>query len=171
MNVMIATDGHINAETAAKFASTLAGEKGTVRVLTVVEVPRRLLQDLRQFYGEKPDVSVDSEYGGPQILEGTPPANWPGDDAMVSRFVSDQRESRTADLARALGDSGLDFQVEAIESEKPARSILDEVRKTRPDVIIVGSHGEGRFEGLLGSTGTKVARLAPCPVLVLREEP
>ncbi|MGZ8784831.1 MAG: universal stress protein [Acidimicrobiia bacterium] len=36
------------------------------------------------------------------------------------------------------------------------------------DVLVIGTHGRGRFEGLLGSTGTKLARLAPCTVILVR---
>ena len=46
---------------------------------------------------------------------------------------------------------------------------------TRPPIrssvsIVIGSHGHGRFEGMLGSTGTKLVRLASASVLVLRNQ-
>jgi nucleotide-binding universal stress UspA family protein len=40
----------------------------------------------------------------------------------------------------------------------------------RADLIVIGTHGRGTFErALLGSVADRVVRLAPCPVLTVRE--
>ena len=40
----------------------------------------------------------------------------------------------------------------------------------RADLIVIGTHGRGSFErALLGSVADRVVRLAPCPVLTVRE--
>ena len=40
----------------------------------------------------------------------------------------------------------------------------------RADLIVIGTHGLGSFErALLGSVADRVVRLAPCPVLTVRE--
>ncbi len=56
----------------------------------------------------------------------------------------------------------------ARESDTPAGTILELVAEIDADVLVIGTHGRGRFEGLLGSTGTKLARLAPCAVMLVR---
>ncbi|MFQ5554241.1 MAG: universal stress protein [Acidimicrobiia bacterium] len=51
-----------------------------------------------------------------------------------------------------------------------ARTILEVAEDGRCDIIVIGSHGQGRFEGLLGSTGTKTIRHASADVLVIRSD-
>ena len=41
-------------------------------------------------------------------------------------------------------------------------------KHTSADVVVIGSHGSGVFQGLLGSTGTKIVRRSPRPVLLIR---
>jgi nucleotide-binding universal stress UspA family protein len=48
------------------------------------------------------------------------------------------------------------------------RPPIDAVIDRSPDVLCVGTHGAGLFEGLLGSLSTKLARLAPCSALLIR---
>lgn len=76
--------------------------------------------------------------------------------------------SRAAALVAELKAAGVDVIAAGIEGDSAARSVLEAVSKHRPDLLCVGTHGLGRFEGLLGSLSTKLARLAPCPILFLR---
>jgi nucleotide-binding universal stress UspA family protein len=40
----------------------------------------------------------------------------------------------------------------------------------RADLIVIGTHGRGGIDrALLGSVADRVVRLAPCPVLTVRE--
>ncbi len=47
MHVLVATDGQLDPATVARFSAPLAGDDGKVTVLTVIEVPRAMLQDPR----------------------------------------------------------------------------------------------------------------------------
>ena len=48
------------------------------------------------------------------------------------------------------------------------RKLLEEARTRKVDLLVIGSHGHGRFERwLLGSVVEKVLRKATCPVLVV----
>ncbi len=58
--------------------------------------------------------------------------------------------------------------VEIFESENPARTIVKALNDGKADLAVMGTHGTGLFEGLLGAVGTKVARHAPCSVLLIR---
>jgi hypothetical protein len=64
MHVLIATDGSLDAGQAARFASELAGADGAVTVLTMVEINRNLLRDLRGLFGERvvEPTQQDAEY-------------------------------------------------------------------------------------------------------------
>ena len=49
-----------------------------------------------------------------------------------------------------------------------ARQIIEAAKRLKSDLIVVGSRGRGRLEGLLlGSVSQKVAALAPCPCLIV----
>ncbi len=94
--------------------------------------------------------------------------HWVGDDAVVERYVHDQVESRTTELVAALDRAGLAHELVGIEGENAARSVLERVVSDEVDYLLIGTHGLGRFEGLLGSTSTKLARRAPCSVVLVR---
>ncbi len=171
MHVLIATDGHLDAAAAASSAVGLAGPDGSITVLTIVEVPRMLLKDLRQVYGEAVDVSpthVDSEYVGRAPETPRVGQDWPGDDMFLERYVEDKTNARTRDVVAALEVAGVQAEVVGRESENAASAILEAIVELGVDVVCIGTHGLGRFQGLLGSTGTKIARLATCSVLLVR---
>ncbi len=142
----------------------------TVTLTTVIEVPRTLLTELRSFYRTPPpqaNIDEDHEYVG-QPTGGTLSPQWPGDDAMIARYVDDQTTKRLAPVKTALESRGITPVVVVRESDSPSSTVLELVGELNADVLIIGTHGRGRFEGLLGSTGTKLARLAPCSVILVR---
>jgi len=170
MHVMVATDGSIDVTKTAAIAGRLAADGGRVTVFTVVEVPRQMLSDMRSSSEDGADDKarkLDVEYrktpaGDPEV------SHWIGDDAAVDRYVARKVKDRTADLAAALEAAGVEFSVAGEEGESAARSVLQAVKTYDADIVCIGTHGLGRFEGLLGSLSTKVARLAPCPVVLVR---
>ena len=63
----------------------------------------------------------------------------------------------------------LGAQPEVRVSSDTARAIVEYAKATHVDLIVVGTHGRGAVSRLLmGSVAEKVARTAPCPVLVVR---
>ena len=167
MHVMVATDGSLDAEKVAAMAASLAGESGRVTVFTVVEVPRQLLEDLRSAASEPGGADIDVEHRLTQAGNSAP-GNWVGDDAFVANYVKRITTTRTSEVLGNLEARGVDCEVIGVEGESASRSVLEAVKEHAPDVLCIGTHGLGRFEGLLGSLSTKVARLAPCPVLIVR---
>lgn len=166
MHVMIATDGSLETAATATLATRLAGADGRVTVVTVVEVPRQILEELRA--AATPDVETgDVEYRRMQAAD-VPVSTWVGDDAFVENYVSRVVSTRTDDLVTELTRAGASVEVVGVEGESASRSVLDAVNEEQPDVLVLGTHGSGRFEGLLGSLSTKLARLAPCSVLLVR---
>jgi len=168
MHVLIATDGLVDTATAAELAVRLAGDEGRVTVFTAVEVPRRLLGQLSGTYSKAEVVIIDGESVDVRSTGTSEQHGWPGDDAVIGRYLDDQRQERTDDLAAALRSRGTDPAIEVRECEQVHTTILNTAAELGADVICIGSHGRGLFEGFLGSTGTKVIRLAKCPVLVIR---
>lgn len=166
MKTIIATDGDIDVTKVARAAA--AFRDGEVKILTVIEVPRTLLSDLRSVYGERsePHISTDAEYVTVPSVEAGVGRGWPGDDEMIGRYVEDQKTRRTTKLVDALTEIGVNPEVSAPEGENAVDVILEACQDA--DLLVVGTHGSGRFEGLLGGTSTKLARRAPCSVLILR---
>jgi nucleotide-binding universal stress UspA family protein len=51
----------------------------------------------------------------------------------------------------------------------PWQAICDRARAEEADLVVIGSHGYGGLERLLGTTAAKVVNHAPCTVVVVRE--
>lgn len=170
MHVVIATDGDLNPDKTADLAARLFEDGDHVTLTTVVEVPRTLLTELRAFYRTPPPqarIDEDREYVG-QPTAGTLTPQWPGDDAMIARYVDDQTTKRTDPVRLALEAKGITPNLVIRESDSPSSTVLQLIDEIDADLLVIGTHGRGRFEGLLGSTGTKLARLAPCSVVLVR---
>lgn len=172
MHVLVATDGSLDIEKVTSFATRLAGDDGKVTVLTVVEIPRRLLSDLRRVMGELPEVGIiaDDEYVDTPAVAQQAPSGWPGDDAMIERYLVDKRIQCADPIATAISATGIAAEAIVAEGEKPANLIAERVVDLDADVLVIGSHGQGLFQGVLGSTGTKLVRRCPKPVLLLRND-
>ncbi len=173
MHVLVATDGSLETEEAASFAQSLATDDGKVTVLTVVEIPRKMLQDLRDVMGQQHETGVieAGEWVDTPAVPSQTPRNWPGDDAVINRYLDDKRFQCTDPIVSMLNGRGIAAEGLVIEGEKPTESILEQVDALGADVLLIGSHGLGAFSGLLGSVGTKLVRASPKPVLLLRREP
>lgn len=172
MHVLVATDGSIDPDKTAKFATSLAGSDGTTTVSTIVRVPRTLLSDLRSRFGEMspPTVDGDAEYvgAGGGVRGGVPPRSWPGDDAVVAQYLGDKRIERCRPIVESIRSMGATAESTVREGDDVASDIIALAVEIEADAIIVGSHGGGGFQGLLGSTGAKLVRRAPYPILVIR---
>jgi len=168
MRIVIATDGTLDAATVLPYVAPLAGDDEVV-VLTVVEVPRALLRDMRRVYGggEGTPIEGDAEYvtAGPSNMG---VSSWPGDDALLDRYLEDQGEQRAGVLAGSLRDSGVNAVVDVREGEDAAGGVLAALEELEAAIVIASATGRGLFQGLLGSTSTKLSRHAPCPVLLIR---
>ncbi|MGI9647411.1 MAG: universal stress protein [Acidimicrobiia bacterium] len=170
MHIVVATDGSLDPAKTASLVSSHA-EGSTITVLTVVEIPRRLLADLREVYGERsgPVVDADGEYVGAAPQQPGVTFDFPGEDAIIEQYLTNQLDERTGPLVAALKAASLEPNVEILDGENGAKLILDYLRAKKADLVVLGARGRGLFEGMIGSTGTKVARLAPCSVLLVRE--
>ena len=169
MHVLVATAGELDPGAASDFAVALSGGD-TISVLTVIEIPRRLLHDLRGVMGEQPAAVVDRdvEYvDAPTASSGTP-RGWPGDDEMISRYLENKRIQYTQPVIDAVAKQGAEANGVVVEGEDAATAILDYVASNDTEALIIGSHGQGVFQGLLGSTGTKLVRRSPVPVVLIR---
>jgi nucleotide-binding universal stress UspA family protein len=170
MHVLVATDGKTDTDEAAKFAHAIAGSDGTTTVLTVVPVPRQLVSELRLQWGETPSstTDIDAEYVGAPGGEGALARSFPGDDAIVEQYLGNKRIELCKPIVNAIRALGGTAISNVEEGHEISASIMQVAAAADIDAIVIGSHGGGAFQGLLGSTGSKLVRRARRPVLVLR---
>ncbi len=170
MKIVISTDGNVHPAKAAEMGAALAGDDASLTVLTVVEVPRKLIAAMREA-AEEGDGAVARQVnvGHSHVPAGDPePTHWIGDDAAIERYVAARTTEATTELIEALEGRGVTPTLVTLESENTASTIIDAAAEMDADVLIIGTHGLGRFEGLLGSISTKLARRAGCSVLLVR---
>lgn len=170
MHVLVATDGSSDIDETAKFAYALAGPDGTTTVATIVVIPRQLVSELREQWGEPGRVSVDSdaEYVGVHEASGTMEKSFPGDDALIDQYLGNKRVEICNPVREAIRGLGGAAESRSEEGTDIVAGIMELAAGIDADVIVIGSHGYGAFQGLLGSTGAKLVRRAKRPVLVLR---
>lgn len=83
---------------------------------------------------------------------------------LTREWVEEARRS----LARVAAASGVQPITSCLVG-RPAHEILQYLRDTAADLLVVGSHGHGAFaQLLLGSVAERLVRQAGCPVLVAR---
>ncbi len=70
----------------------------------------------------------------------------------------------------ALQAGALDEQITTVTTDgNQAKQLIQAAKRRKADLIVLGSRGRGRMEGLmLGSVSQKIAALAPCPCLIAR---
>ena len=127
MHVMVATDGSIDSKKTAAIATSLAGD-GQITVYTVIEVPREMLNDMREASAADTKIQeISVEHRTKQA--GDPPvSHWVGDDAVVASYVKQKVKERTAGLAAELEAAGANYTVVGEEGESAARSVLPVLR-------------------------------------------
>src|SRR5262249_18194299 len=77
--------------------------------------------------------------------------------------------SRMQACLERITTAGLEGEMTVVHGV-PFQAILDTAKKQQVDLIIMGTHGRtGLQHVLMGSVAEKVVRLAPCPVLVVRQ--
>lgn len=168
MHVMIATDGNVNPAKGARAVAGLSRD-GKVTLLTVVEVPRALFAQMRAAAADESGDATTATFsreGVPQ--QGVAASAWMGDDAAIERYVRAATVDATGPIIAELVELGVEYELVVVESEDASDTILAEVVERDVDILCIGTHGLGRFDGLLGSISTKLARRAACSVLLIR---
>lgn len=87
------------------------------------------------------------------------------------KTIMEKLSQDVLDQARAHArDAGLaDERITTLTTDgNQARQLIEAAEQQKADLIVVGSRGRGRLEGmLLGSVSQKIAALAPCPCLIV----
>jgi nucleotide-binding universal stress UspA family protein len=177
LNILVATDGVLDKERAADAVARWYDDGDEVIVFTAMNVPTESLRGLGQS-GVSGAAQIAHEAGqtlgagdraAERLVSSMPPEPRARTDSPVLAAMASSAAARTKPVVDALKAKGVKSKAtwRATES-KTANTILAKVKDADVDLLIIGSQGRGQFEGLLGSTGTKLVRLAPASVLVIR---
>ena len=83
----------------------------------------------------------------------------------VGGLLSDMARTQLEELAQARADVVDRIQVEIGTAW---RAVCDTAKADAVDLVVVGSHGYGGIDRLLGTTAAKIVDHAPCSVYVVR---
>lgn len=100
-----------------------------------------------------------------------PAVAYSGSDGAVAATIEELAKVSSAQLERVAEGrfEGLEVQRETMGRPAAWLAICDHAEARRAHLIVLGTHGRTGVERLLiGSTAERVARHAPCPVLVVR---
>ena len=88
------------------------------------------------------------------------------------RDLDKSLQKQAAGELRALADANVPRNVSAdleVRIGRPAEEIVAAASETKSDLIVLSTHGRtGLDRYLIGSVAERVARLAPCPVYLMR---
>jgi len=178
MHILVATDGTLDPDRAADVVARLYEKGDDVTVVTAVQFPREFLAGVARTTGvtqvadfaHEAGAGVLGIAGGAKAAERfSQPKTVAPSDHPLGQYFADTAHQRTDGLRRALTERGVEsITVWASTENQTARTILDLATRNDADVLVIGRKGQGRFEGPLGSTVTKIARRAPMDVLIVR---
>ncbi|WP_421703357.1 universal stress protein [Aliiroseovarius sp.] len=132
--------------------------------LTHLEAEKPLLgraAELAEFYGASLSVvTVVPDYGmsivGSYFQEGT-----------MKSAVASANEQLHAFVAETLPEFGKVQHI--VEVGTAYEQILDAIERSQADLVVVGAHKPNLMDKLQGPNSARVARKAPCSVLVVRD--
>lgn len=193
VHILIATDGTLDEQHTSDAVARMYRPGDTVTVFTAVNFPRNFLRSFGQVSGVAEVVKIADETGpgllgfagGAKAAErmersgfldpwrsaSSSPSKAGVSGSLVEEYLKATADDRVKPLQEALEAQGVTSEAACRMTEnQPARTILETAREMGADTLVVGCHGRGRFEGLLGSTATKLVRHAPIDVMVLCDE-
>ena len=99
---------------------------------------------------------------------GTPLARAQLSRQTLDDYYSDVSAQALAPAEAVLRQAGLDFTSAHVVGD-PAQSIVDEVQRLKPDLLVMGTHGHAALKGfVMGSVASKVVAATTVPVLLVR---
>jgi len=177
VNTLVATDGVLDPDFVVEALSRFCRDDDKVMVFTAINVPSDFLRGLGAA-GIQGAATIAHEAGatlgaGDRSAERLMPVSSTtvprdSESPMVSALAA-TAHSRTRPIMEALKEKGIKAKaLWQVTDNRTAKTILTAAKVHDADLIVIGSHGAGKYEGLLGSTGTKLVRRAKANVLVLR---
>lgn len=97
------------------------------------------------------------------------------DGGLGWQYVQEGIEAQTVHAEELVSKTRAQLEAAGIKTDgkvaqgSPAKAVVEEAKEIGADLIIVGSRGLSKWQGLLlGSTSHQVMQMSHCPVLVVR---
>ena len=101
-------------------------------------------------------------------LENLDPSNFQQALNAYMAKVEDEVFNDLANRSDAIKTRGLAVETVVARRPYPVEAILERIRETEPDVVVMGTHGRsGLRKLLLGSVAARIVLEAPCPVMTV----
>lgn len=153
MNVLIATAGVLPPEPVAEIVERLVDSRDTVRVVTVLAIPRSFLNEIR------------SEEWRP-LTEGAP--GWDEEeDAVIARYVEERGRRLTDPVVSALRTRDIEAEPIHLEGEDKAAAIISTAEAIDADLVVLGATSQIFAESAWESISARVMADTRRPVLVV----
>lgn len=112
---------------------------------------------------------VEKLFFPPLPMAPSAPVSFRGEGDILGEAVA-YGQTKLEEL-KAAHFEGLEVETKVVVAAGAAAGILDAIDDWKPDLVVLASHGRsGVMHLLLGSTTEKVARHAPCEVLIVRSK-
>lgn len=179
MNILVATDGTLNPERAAEAVGRYYEEGDRVFVFTAMNLPTDMLRNIgntgveaaSQIALEAGQTLGAGDRAAEQLMKLPHPPPPPKRDSPILHALAETANSRMKPVVDALDEAGVEVgSFWRTTNNRTARTVLSAMKECETDLLIIGSHGMGKYEGMLGSTGTKLVRQSPASVLILRRK-
>ncbi len=99
---------------------------------------------------------------------GLPDTVWSVPIAQLDATLVADAERRLAEAAAGHGPAIAGTHVRIGQA---ADVVVDLAKEIGAELVVIGAHGYGPIERLIGTTASKIVHRAPCSVLVVRSEP
>jgi nucleotide-binding universal stress UspA family protein len=138
------------------------------RFLVPVDFSNSSLRALRYAVG------LAAESGGSLTIVHVVPADygWLGIGQEEFRDLDKSLQRQAGDRLRAMAEANVPRNTPAdleVRVGRPAEEIVAAASESKSDLIVLSTHGlSGLDRYLIGSVADRVARLAPCPVFLMR---
>ena len=151
--MLIATAGVLPPEPVAEMVARLVDGRDKVAVVTVLEIPRSFLNEIR------------SEEWRP-LTEGAP--GWEEEqDAVIARYVEERGQRMTDPVVAALHSHGIDAIAVHREGEDKAGAIIDAAEEIDAGLVVLGATRQIFAESAWESISARVMADTRRPVLVV----
>lgn len=153
VRILIATTGVLTPEPVADFVALLTGPASNTYVVTVIEVPRSFLDEIR------------SEEWHP-LTEGAPA--WTAEeDLIIARYVEERGTRITEPILAALRSREIEAETVYLEGEDPAATIIRAAEDLDADLVVLGATKQLFDESHWESVSARVMRETGRAVLVV----
>lgn len=180
MHILIATDGTLDPAKTAEAVARWHTDGDEVTVFNAVSIPTDFLRRLSDSGVEAAStIALEAGSGtsaGDRAAQQLAPSHRtsvsdPQEVSPVASAIASSAEKLTKPIVDALRAVGVPASGAWRSTEGALdKAILQEIIILDAELLVIGTHGRGRFEGLLGSMGTKLVRRSPISVLLIRND-